>query len=186
MRKSVSGFPSASHSNLEPPPAAPMPLWRAFVPRWAHLPLSGEGAARFGGRWNPVGVPTIYAARELSTAWAEYNQGFVQHPALIVRLELYDARLADLTDANVLAALDLSDSIHRCEWRDDLDKGVTPLTHKLQADLSAREFHGVIYPSFMSPGGTCVALWRWNGAGAPRLEIIDPEGRLPKSPASWL
>jgi RES domain-containing protein len=50
---------------------------------WALLPLSGAGAARFGGRWNPLGAATIYAAREMSTAWAEYNQGFVQHPALI-------------------------------------------------------------------------------------------------------
>ena len=66
-----------------PDGAARHTLWRAFVPRWAHLPLSGEGAARFGGRWNPVGAPTIYAAFELSTAWAEYNQSFVQHPALI-------------------------------------------------------------------------------------------------------
>jgi RES domain-containing protein len=163
-----------------------MALWRAFVPRWAHMPLSGAGAARFGGRWNPVGVPTIYAARELSTAWAEYNQGFVQHPALIVRLALRDAELADLTDAGVLAELGVDDTIHRCEWRDELDGGAVPQTHKTQADLASRGFHGVIYPSFMSPGGTCVALWRWNGPGGPSLDVIDPEGRLPKSPASWL
>ena len=31
-----------------------------------------------------------------------------------------------------------------------------------------------------------VALWRWNAEGAPRLEIVDPDGRLPKTPASWL
>jgi RES domain-containing protein len=31
-----------------------------------------------------------------------------------------------------------------------------------------------------------VALWRWNGADEPRLSVIDPEGRLPKSPASWV
>ena len=72
-------------------------LWRAYVPAWAHLPLSGEGAARFGGRWNPVGQPTIYAARELSTAWAEYNQGFVQHPATIDQLEVTAASHQRLT-----------------------------------------------------------------------------------------
>src|ERR1700761_2336902 len=92
-------------------------LWRAFVPRWAHAPLSGEGASRFGGRWNPVGAPTIYAARELSTAWAEYNQRFVQHPALIAQLELKNARLADLTDPSGLARHGAGVDIHRCEWR---------------------------------------------------------------------
>ena len=164
----------------------PVVLWRAFVPRWAHLPLSGEGAARFGGRWNPVGRPAIYAARELSTAWAEYNQGFVQHPALVVRLELTGGKLADLTDAAVLEALGVDEGIHRCEWRAALDAGKTPQTHVLRERLIGEGFDGVVYPSFMSPGGTCVALWRWNGRGEPVLKVVDPEGRLPKSPASWL
>src|SRR6478609_9550736 len=101
-------------------------LWRAFVPRWAHAPLSGDGAGRYGGRWNPVGTPTIYAARELSTAWAEYNQGFVQHPALIAQLELRFARLADLTAPEILSDLGLTEEIHRCEWRDALDRGLVP------------------------------------------------------------
>lgn len=164
----------------------PVRLWRAYVPRWAHAPLSGEGAARFGGRWNPVGTPTIYAARELSTAWAEYNQGFVQHPALIAQLELRYARLADVTTADELAVFGVTADIHHCEWRDALDRGHVPETHRLQAELSAQGFAGLIYPSFMSPGGTCVALWRWNEGEGPELKVIDPEGRLPKTPASWL
>jgi RES domain-containing protein len=162
-----------------PDPAGPgvHTLWRAYVSRWAHAPLSGEGADRFGGRWNPVGVPTIYAARELSTAWAEYNQGFTQHPALIVQLELSNAYLADLTHSETLEALGVSASIHQTEWRDALDRGQVPESY----------YDGVIYPSFMSPGGSCVALWRWNESDeGPRLTVIDPENRLPKSPASWL
>ena len=166
--------------------AKPLVLWRAYVPRWSYQPLSGEGAARFGGRWNPVGVPTIYAARELSTAWAEYNQGFVQHPALIAQLELSGARLADLTDSAVFGEFGLEESIHRTEWRSDLDKGMVPATHAVHRELVGSGFDGVVYPSFMSPGGSCVALWRWNAPSAPELRIIDPEGRLPTSPASWL
>jgi len=168
------------------PSAGEIHLWRAFVPRWAHAPLSGEGAARFGGRWNPVGAPTVYAARELSTAWAEYNQGFVQHPALIAQLALTGASLADTTDLDFLEERGVPAQIHRTEWRLALDRGEMPATHRLREWLIGEGFDGVVYPSFMSPGGSCVALWRWNAPGAPLLRVIDPDGRLPKTPASWL
>jgi RES domain-containing protein len=161
-------------------------LWRAFVPRWSYLPLSGEGATRFGGRWNPVGAPTIYAARELSTAWAEYNQGFVQHPAIIARLDLVGATLIDLNNPGVMSGLGLKGDLHRCEWRAIVASGEIPETYLVRERLIAGGADGVIFPSHMSPGGTCVALWRWNVPGGPVLELIDPEDRLPKTPASWV
>ena len=33
--------------------------------------LSGEGARKFGGRWNPMGVPLIYASSSISLAILE-------------------------------------------------------------------------------------------------------------------
>jgi RES domain-containing protein len=141
----------------------PIILWRAYVPRWADAPLSGDGAARFGGRWNPVGAVTIYAARELSTAWAEYNQGFVQHPALVAQLRLEGARLADLTNPEVLTGLGIDEAIHRCEWRDDLDAGRLPATHLLRERLIREGQDGApIHPSCrrvepVSPSGTGMA-----------------------------
>ncbi len=34
--------------------------YRIVAPRWAADALSGEGARKFGGRWNSVGVPMVY------------------------------------------------------------------------------------------------------------------------------
>jgi RES domain-containing protein len=67
-----------------------------------------------------------------------------------------------------------------------MDRGKVPETHRLRKRLMGEGADGVIYPSFMSPGGTCVALWRWNAPGAPSLTVVDPDHHLPKTQASWV
>ncbi len=45
--------------------------WRIFKPQHAATALTGEGARRFGGRWNSKGVPIIYAAGSQALAALE-------------------------------------------------------------------------------------------------------------------
>ena len=48
-------------------------LWRLAreTPEYPASDLSGKGAAKVGGRWNPVGLPVVYAASNISLAALE-------------------------------------------------------------------------------------------------------------------
>lgn len=47
-------------------------VWRVTRKPHADEPLSGEGARRFGGRWNHVGTAVVYTSESLSLAALEY------------------------------------------------------------------------------------------------------------------
>jgi len=47
-------------------------LWRVILPRRAGEALSGEGARRFGGRWNRPGQAAVYASTAASLAVLEW------------------------------------------------------------------------------------------------------------------
>jgi RES domain-containing protein len=59
-------------------------------------PLSGKGAAKYGARWNPIGVELIYTAQNRSLAMAE----------VAVHLTL-----ATLPDDYMMVTIDIPDSI---------------------------------------------------------------------------
>ena len=48
-----------------------MHIWRVCRARFAGEAFSGEGARRFGGRWNSRGVPMVYASSSLALAAIE-------------------------------------------------------------------------------------------------------------------
>ncbi|MDN5872151.1 MAG: RES family NAD+ phosphorylase [Nitrococcus sp.] len=49
----------------------PIVIWRLVKARYADWPLDGEGARRFGGRWNARGTPMVYLGGSLSLAALE-------------------------------------------------------------------------------------------------------------------
>ena len=48
-----------------------MRIWRICKARYASDAFSGEGARRFGGRWNSPGTPLVYASTSLALAAVE-------------------------------------------------------------------------------------------------------------------
>jgi RES domain-containing protein len=45
--------------------------WRIARAEYADSAFNGEGAARFGSRWNPAGIPVVYTAQSASLAALE-------------------------------------------------------------------------------------------------------------------
>jgi len=47
------------------------PYFRAIDPKWSHVPLSGNGAAICGGRFNEPGESALYLSSDAGTAIRE-------------------------------------------------------------------------------------------------------------------
>jgi RES domain-containing protein len=92
-----------------PPPLGDgsLVLWRldraAFAESWD----SGEGAYRFGGRWNSVGVKAVYASLDPATAILEVAVHATFASLDAVRHVLTSARIADPATARVVQPGDI-------------------------------------------------------------------------------
>ena len=72
--------------------------WRAHDPRWSFKPISGQGAAVHGGRFNPKGTPTLYLSLDPMTAIREASQGFAHkfEPCILCTYEVDNEDIVDL------------------------------------------------------------------------------------------
>jgi RES domain-containing protein len=164
--------------------------YRAHDPKWSFKPLSGDGAAIHGGRFNPKGTPALYLSLSIEAAIKEANQGFAfkVNPCVLCSYDVDCEDIADLrTDRgrrqHRVAFADLS-----CAWFEDLIAGREPPSWTIHRRLAAQGFAGVLVPSF-APGATDtdhnLVLWEWSGGPPHRVNVFDPSGRLPKNQLSW-
>lgn len=156
-------------------------LYRSLNPLYARQPLSGEGAARFGGRFNPKGTPALYTALTIGTAIREANQVGDLQPTTLVA---YRAKLTNLFDCRGTAALGVlgmaAEALADPAWREAMRKDGRAPTQDFAIALIAAGHPGLLVRSFARGARADelnIVLWRWTGKGA-RLTVADDEARL--------
>ena len=157
-------------------------LFRALNPIWARSPLSGEGAAQFGGRFNPKGMAALYTSLKPETAIREANQVGAFQPITLVAYRAEIRHIFDATDPACLEAIGmtLSQISDPC-WRDVMLSGGLAPTQRLALDLTSPGYAGILGPSFAphaQAGAQNLVLWRWGNEPPALLQLIDDQGRL--------
>lgn len=157
-----------------------------LAPRWAHDPLSGAGAARFGGRWNRPGRAALYLSLELATAFAEYHQEIGERPGTACAYAVDVAGIVDLRDPASLSACGVSRADLLCPWKEiAFVEGGVPPGWALSDRLAGGGAAGLLVPSVRAPEGSNLVLWLWNDAPERRVAVLDPQGDLPRDQRSW-
>ena len=150
--------------------------FRVVPPRWAHAPLSGEGARLHGGRFNPAGMAAFYSALDPHTAYAEYTQALYDRPGLLCSFDIADANIIDLSTDAALASAGLSASDLQARW---FGRSDAP-TQAAAVRLHAAGVDGLLYPSLQHASGRNLVLWRWNGP--PTISLVDRMGEAVSNP----
>jgi len=161
-------------------------LFRALNPIYAREPLSGRGAALYGGRFNPKGLPALYTSLSVLTALREANQVGNLQPTTLVS---YEAEIDDIFDSRNDAALRAEGmdaaSLADGTWRNQMKAAGEAQTQAFARQLIAKGYRGLLVRSF-APGtnetNLNLVLWQWGDAAPARLMLIDDEGRLTDKP----
>lgn len=173
-------------------------LYRAHRPQWAHMPLSGAGAASTGGRWNRPGQAALYLSSDPHTAElepqrepvlvptgvAEGDRFKLLEPVTKVTYIVDNPRLFDTRVEDRLAQYDLNPGALLMSWERHVFERTDAPTWCAMDRMLADGFDGASYASRVT-GLENVVLWRWNATGGPEIRVHDPNRRLPRDAASW-
>ncbi len=167
---------------------------RANKPYWTHRPTSGDGAAKFGGRFNPIGVPALYASLSFITAGKEVRFTLNAEPYTFYHLEVDCEGVLDLTSTHIRSDLGVDWAELECpNWESEMHRRIVPASHQLATRLIADGYAGILVNSFAA-GATAddvnLVLWRWDdmtdreGQSRHSVRVLNRD-MLPKDTRSW-
>jgi len=164
--------------------------WRAHNPSWAFTPLSGDGAALHGGRFNAKGVKALYLSLDFSTAILEANQGFAHKidPCTLCTYEVDCEDIADLRDSAGRNLHAVAPAEMQCAWLAIAESGAVPPSWEIGRRLMEEGYAGILVPSFANraPADAYnLVLWNWGSELPHRVLVFDPSGKLPRNQLSW-
>ena len=141
--------------------------------------LSGQGAARRGGRWNPPGLPALYGSTKDSVALEEckatdrYYGVVTKTPRLLVAVEAQLPRMVDLTAAAIRRNWGVTlNELGAEDWRKRLHAGQESLTQAIGRAVAACGGSGLLVRSAAVPHGVNVVVFPANGG---QLRVVGGE-----------
>ena len=165
--------------------------YRGHDPMWSFSPISGEGAAKTGGRFNRKGEPTLYLSLDVMTAFGECTQGLTQrlHPLTMCEYDVDCDPVADLTTDAGRADHGVTLEELGSAWLTYQRKGQDAPSWLAADRLKAAGFAGLLVPSFVpnaTPANCNLILWHWSDQLPAKVIVFDPGNRLPKDRSSWI
>jgi RES domain-containing protein len=164
--------------------------YRAHDPRWSFKPISGDGAAIRGARFNPKGVPALYLALGIVTAIKEANQGLAHRidPCVLCAYDVDCEHIVDLRTEDDRRRADVRLETMACAWMDWVGSNRRPPSWSLHDRFAGEGAAGLLVPSF-APGADAadqnLVLWKWAPDPPHSVRVFDPSGRLPANQLSW-
>ncbi|AON56987.1 RES family NAD+ phosphorylase [Herbaspirillum seropedicae] len=160
--------------------------YRVHSPRWAYAPLSGQGAARFGGRLNRPGVEALYLSLEPATALAEYQQfDDLLPPGLVVT---YMVKIDPVVDfrGGLDEAWNSAWAEFYCDWRSVVfQEKREPPSWALGEQARAAGAKGILFRSSVLKEGCNLVVFNRTLTDQDLISIHDPGGELPLNQLSW-
>lgn len=154
---------------------------------------SGDGAAYYGGRWNPPGIKAVYMSLDPVTATKESYQEFIKfgfkadniRPRVMAGAKLKLRRLLDLTDATVRRKLGFRlDELTEEDWRAIQSAGEESWSQAIGRGCRSAGFEGLIVPSARNRRGKNVVVFPDKLDTRSSVELMAKE-ELPPHPSDW-